>query len=276
MKQTSLFNRGLSVLFWGHWLRVLVISAQKLDKRKLTAENTRCWQPSHCYLLSSHRHLQLPVDTVNIQGSSLCWFACPLSQWLSTLTEVIHLVGEFIMERKHRVNADCLWSSWSGDLQQESWTLGSLSSSNVRSIWHLPLSVCYQSQQENPTFISRGMIPEYLLCPQVPWCWIPSGNEGWGCREETDLPGKNNVWVLWSLEITISFKCCGFVWFRVGGSCVSPCGVILKLCVCVFPQMFPSYTAQVSCELSKHFLSLLHTGYTLPDSFLNSIIPQVW
>ena len=32
-------------------------------------------------------------------------FACPLSQWLSTLTEVIHLVGQYIMERKHGVNA---------------------------------------------------------------------------------------------------------------------------------------------------------------------------
>ena len=88
MKQTSLFNRGISVLFWGHWLRVLVISAQKLDKRKLTAENTRCWQPSHCYLLSSHRHLQLPVDMVNIQGSSLCWWRwCSLagSGWRGAL-----------------------------------------------------------------------------------------------------------------------------------------------------------------------------------------------
>ena len=31
-------------------------------------------------------------------------FACPLSQWRFTLTEVILLVGQFIMERKHGVN----------------------------------------------------------------------------------------------------------------------------------------------------------------------------
>ena len=45
----------------------------------------------------------------------------------------------------------------------------------------------------------------------------------------------------------------------------------------VFSQeIFRSYTQQVNCELSKHFSSALHTGYTLPDSFLNSAIPQVW
>ena len=43
-------------------------------------------------------------------------FACPLTQWPSTLTEVIHLVGQFIMERKHGVNNDCLWPNWE-DLQ---------------------------------------------------------------------------------------------------------------------------------------------------------------
>ena len=47
------------------------------------------------------------------------------------------------------------------------------------------------------------------------------------------------------------------------------------LCLYVFPQeTFPSYTAQVNCELSKHFSSPLHTDYTLPDSFLNSVFPQ--
>ena len=103
------------------------------------------------------------------------------------------------------------------------------------------------------------------------------GGEGWGCREETDLPGKNNVCVLQSLETTTSFRCWGFVWIRVWGPYVGPCFVILKLCVCVFPhKMFPSYISQVNCELSKHFSSPLHIDYTLPDSFLNLVIPQVW
>ena len=49
------------------------------------------------------------------------------------------------------------------------------------------------------------------------------------------------------------------------------------LCLCVFPQeMFPSYTAQVTCELSKHFSSPLHNVYTLHDSLLSSTIPHVW
>ena len=68
-------------------------------------------------------------------------YACPLSQWLSALTEVVHLVGPFIMERSHAVSTDCLWPSCAGDLQ-ESWSLGYLSCSTVRSIWHISLRVC--------------------------------------------------------------------------------------------------------------------------------------
>ena len=49
------------------------------------------------------------------------------------------------------------------------------------------------------------------------------------------------------------------------------------LCLCVFPQeMFPCNTALVTCELSKRFLSPLHTDYTLLDSFLSSSIPHIW
>ena len=32
------------------------------------------------------------------------------------------------------------------------------------------------------------------------------GGEACGCREETDLPGKNSVCVLWSLGITASLR----------------------------------------------------------------------
>ena len=64
--------------------------------------------------------------------------------------------------------------------------------------------------------------------------------------------------------------------FESGPTCGPMCCDSEALCVyCVFPQRFPSYTAQVNCELSKHFSSPLHTGYILPDSFLNSAIPQV-
>ena len=68
-----------------------------------------------------------------------------LSQkWLSTLTEGIHLVGQFITERNHGVDVDYLCPSCAGDLQQESWALGYLSSATVRCIWHLALRVCYR------------------------------------------------------------------------------------------------------------------------------------
>ena len=54
---------------------------------------------------------------------------------------VIHLVGQFIMERNHAGNTDSLWPSCAGDLQ-ESWSLGYLPSSTVKSIWHISLRVC--------------------------------------------------------------------------------------------------------------------------------------
>ena len=61
-----------------------------------------------------------------------------------------------------------------------------------------------------------------------------------------------------------------------GPTCGPMCCDSEALCVyCMFPQRFPSYTAKVNCERSKHFSSPLHTGYILPDSFLNSAIPQV-
>ena len=69
---------------------------------------------------------------------------------MSTESVVVHthrsltFWGQFIMERNHEVNADCLWPSYAGDLQQKSWSLGELSSSILRSTWHLPLSVCYR------------------------------------------------------------------------------------------------------------------------------------
>ena len=37
------------------------------------------------------------------------------------------------------------------------------------------------------------------------------GCEDWGSREETDLPEKNNVSVLWYLETATSFRYCGFL-----------------------------------------------------------------
>ena len=47
-----------------------------------------------------------------------------------------------------------------------------------------------------------------------------------GCGREVQrrdyLPGKNNVFVLWYLEATTWFRCCGFVRIGVGGPCVAP------------------------------------------------------
>ncbi len=69
----------------------------------------------------------------------------------------------------------------------------------------------------------------------------------------------------------------------VVGLCESGLGALCEsrwcdsevLCLWVLPlEMFPWYTALVNCELSKHFSLPLHTGHTLPDSFLNSVFPQ--
>ena len=116
------------------------------------------------------------------------------------------------------------------------------------------------------------------------WLWLEKcpdlgslqGVRAGSAEQETNLLGKSNVCVLWSLETITSFWCCGFVWIKAGGTCVSPRGMILKLCVCVAQEIFPSYTAQVNCQLSKHFSSPLDTGYPPPDSSLNSAIPQLW
>ena len=115
------------------------------------------------------------------------------------------------------------------------------------------------------------------------WIWVQRcPNVGFlqgvraGCAEKRLVSRKEQCLCSVFLETTTSFGCCGFGWIRAGGPGVDPCGVIVKLCVCVFPQeTFPSYT-QVNSELSKHFSSALHPGCTLPDSFLNSAIPQVW
>ena len=100
---------------------------------------------------------------------------------------------------------------------------------------------------------------------------------GCGCREETDLPGKNDAFVLGYLEATTSFRCCGFGWIRVGGPCVSPSGVILKFCVCVrcLWRCFPGTqhestvnflnTSHYHCTLAIHYLILSST-----QSFLRS------
>ena len=98
------------------------------------------------------------------------------------------------------------------------------------------------------------------------------GVEAWGCREETDLPGKNSICVPWSLGITTSFIWCWFVWIRFWGPCAGPCGVILKLCVCVcmFPQdMFP-LTQHKSTE------NFLNTScHTAPCLYITWFFPQL-
>ena len=164
-------------------------------------ENTML-TPSHCFLLSNHRHTEQSVNTVNIQESFLFWGTIELMK-----------VG--------------------------------------------------------------------LPC----WLWLERQPDA-GCLQELRAWGAEKRLI--SKEIAMSvfygtwkqlhslFRYCEFIWIRVESPGVGPCGMFLVLCVCVFLQeMFPSYTAQVNCELSKQFSSALHTGYTLPDSFLNSVIPQV-
>ena len=116
----------------------------------------------------------------------------------------------------------------------------------------------------------------------LPWLeWNPDsvclqGVRAGSTEQESDLPGREAM-SPWSLETSTAFRCCESVCTKVGDTCVSPRGVLLKLCVCVFPQeIFPSYTAQVNCQLCKDFSSPLPAAYNLPDSFPNSPTPQIW
>ena len=116
---------------------------------------------------------------------------------------------------------------------------------------------------------------------EAPWSWVPKGAEGWGCREETDLPE-------WTITVSYgpwkqlhhldAVGLCesglGFhVWDHVMWFWISVC-VYVCVSVCVLRDV--TLLAQVKCELSKHFSPPLHTGYTLCYSFLSSAIPQVW
>ena len=102
--------------------------------------------------------------------------------------------------------------------------------------------------------------------------------EAWSTEQETDCPCKSNVCVPWPLETTTSFNAVDLSESRLGAHVwAHVVWFWSSVCVCVFPQeILPSYTAQVNCPLYKDFSSPLHTGYTLPDSSLNSATPQIW
>lgn len=106
----------------------------------------------------------------------------------------------------------------------------------------------------------------------------PYRDEGWGCRARDWFPSKEPCPSSMVLEVTASFRWCGFVCIRVG--VWSMCEPMWCDCepacvsVCVFPQeIFPSYTAQFTCQQSS---SALHTVCTLPCSSLNTAVAQIW
>ena len=75
--------------------------------------------------------------------ASLCFhnnICSSLNECLFTLREAVHWVGQFIMERKHGVNAEFLGLWYAGGLR-ESMSPSRLSSCTMRSIWHLSLRV---------------------------------------------------------------------------------------------------------------------------------------
>ena len=87
--------------------------------------------------------------------------------------------------------------------------------------------------------------------------------KGWGLgvQRRDCSQGKSNVCVLWSLETTTSFRGCGFVWIRFGGPYVGPCGVILKLYVCVW--FFRRHFPLTQHKSTVNFLNTSHCHCTL-------------
>ena len=105
--------------------------------------------------------------------------------------------------------------------------------------------------------VDEGGALSLALVWEAPWCWILIGVRAGGAEKWLI---SQDACVLWSLEETPSFRCWGLC--ESGPTCGPMCCDSEALCVyCMFPQRFPSYTAQVNCELSKHFSSPLHTGY---------------
>ena len=89
-----------------------------------------------------------------------------------------------------------------------------------------------------------------------------------GCSEKRLISQERTMSFLWNLEATTSFRCCGCVWIRFGGSRVSPSGMILELCVCMcfLRRRFPLTqhkstvnflnTSHHHCTLTIHYLIL--------------------
>ena len=113
------------------------------------------------------------------------------------------------------------------------------------------------------------------LVGEWPWCWIPTWGAGWRCIEETDLSGKNNVFILWYLGATTSFRCCGFVWIGVGGPCVGPVVWFWSsVSVHFLRRCFPlrqHKSRENFLDTSPHQCTV-----TILTWFLSSAIPHVW
>ena len=113
------------------------------------------------------------------------------------------------------------------------------------------------------------------LVREAPWCWIPTGSEGWGWEEETDLPGRTmSVFYRTQKQLhqldAVALCESGLgtqVWAHVVWYWSSMCVCFLRTC---FPLR--QYKSSVNFLNTCHHTIYL---YTLADSFLNSVIPQV-
>ena len=198
MKESRFFNIGplcfffvvvvvhlFVCLFWrggvGIDLKSFGFLRSKIREQKTYSREHNILISSHCLILSSHRHMEQSLNTVNIQGSSLCW----------------------------------------------------------------------------------GILT--ALFGELPWCWIPPGDVGWGCREETDDPGKNSVCVLWSLKQLHHLDAVGLcesgfgahVWAHVVWFWNSVCVFLLRRC---FPLTEHKSTG--------NFLNTSHHHHTLDIHYL--------
>ena len=112
-------------------------------------------QPYHSKLLLSIMWYIFPVFIFQTM------FACPLSQWLSTLTKVRQFVGQFIVDKKHG------WKMSLAQLRRRFTNRVMVTRLIIKYhfvIWQLPLRVCYRVYQCKAYVNVQWSISLVIIC----------------------------------------------------------------------------------------------------------------